>query len=123
MPSPFPGMNPYLEQDDVWHVFHEQFCNHCFEALVPQVRPSYIVKIDQHMYIREPAAEERQLVGRGDVTVASARRPRRPVPRSRRDLQPPGRVPVIDIERESFIEIRDRQSRQLVTVIVPKRSE
>ena len=21
MPSPFPGMNPYLEQDDVWHDF------------------------------------------------------------------------------------------------------
>ena len=23
MPSPFPGMNPYLEQDDVWHDFHK----------------------------------------------------------------------------------------------------
>ncbi len=22
MPSPFPGMNPYLEQDDAWHDFH-----------------------------------------------------------------------------------------------------
>ncbi|MGO9464835.1 MAG: DUF4058 family protein [Isosphaeraceae bacterium] len=21
MPSPFPGMNPYLEQDDAWHDF------------------------------------------------------------------------------------------------------
>ena len=24
MPSPFPGMNPFLEQDDVWHDFHEK---------------------------------------------------------------------------------------------------
>ena len=111
MPSPFPGMNPYLEQDDVWHVFHEQFCNHCFEALVPQVRPSYIVKIDQHVYIREPAAEERQLVGRGDVTVASARRPQAAASHGATAAPAYGRVPVIDIERESFIEIRDRQSR------------
>ena len=22
MPSPFPGMNPYLEQEDVWEDFH-----------------------------------------------------------------------------------------------------
>lgn len=25
MPSPFPGMNPYLEQEDVWHDFHKRF--------------------------------------------------------------------------------------------------
>ena len=25
MPSPFPGMNPYLEQEDAWHDFHESF--------------------------------------------------------------------------------------------------
>jgi hypothetical protein len=25
MPSPFPGMNPYLEQYDAWHDFHERF--------------------------------------------------------------------------------------------------
>jgi hypothetical protein len=23
MPSPFPGMNPYLEQADVWDDFHQ----------------------------------------------------------------------------------------------------
>ena len=25
MPSPFPGMNPYLEQEDAWRDFHEAF--------------------------------------------------------------------------------------------------
>jgi hypothetical protein len=25
MPSPFPGMNPYLERDIAWHDFHERF--------------------------------------------------------------------------------------------------
>ena len=25
MPSPFPGMNSYLEQEDVWRDFHKRF--------------------------------------------------------------------------------------------------
>ena len=25
MPSPFPGMDPYLEQEILWHDFHEKF--------------------------------------------------------------------------------------------------
>jgi hypothetical protein len=65
-------MNPYLEQDDVWHSFHQQFCSVCQELLVPQVRPGYIVKLEEHVYIHE---------------------------------------------RESFIEIRDRKTRELITVI------
>jgi hypothetical protein len=44
MPSPFPGMNPYLEQDDAWHDFHEKFLPAIAERLVPQVRPNYMTK-------------------------------------------------------------------------------
>src|SRR4051812_4597284 len=101
MPSPFPGMDPYLEQEDVWHVFHEQFCNRCFEAIVPQVRPSYIVKLDQNVYIHEPAADERRLIGRGDVMVADARRVREAAGAPLTTVAPAyGRVPAVDVERE-----------------------
>jgi hypothetical protein len=41
MPSPFPGMNPYLEQDDVWHDFHERFLPAAAEAIGVQVQPDY----------------------------------------------------------------------------------
>lgn len=74
MPSPFPGMNPYLEQDDAWHDFHEKFLPAVAERLVPRVRPNSIVKLDEH----ESAG---------------------------------------GIERPVFVEIRDRQSRELITVI------
>jgi hypothetical protein len=50
MPSPFPGMNPFLEQDDAWHDFHEKIIPMIAERLVVQVRPDYIVKIDEHIY-------------------------------------------------------------------------
>src|SRR5438552_303967 len=70
MSSPFPGMNPYLEQERVWHDFHERFIPAAAEALTLQVDPNYIVKIDEHVYIHELAEETRAFLGRGDVTGA-----------------------------------------------------
>ena len=49
MPSPFPGMNPYLEQEDVWHDFHERFLPAAAEFLMPRVRPKYIVRLDDEI--------------------------------------------------------------------------
>jgi hypothetical protein len=119
MPSPFPGMNPYLEQEDVWHDFHERFLPHVAEWLVPQVRPAYIVKLDEHIYIHELPAEERRFLGRADDSVTDSGAP--PMSRPTADvLQAPayGRVPPgIDVERHAFIEIHDRRSRELVTVV------
>jgi hypothetical protein len=46
MPSPFPGMNPYLEEPTVWHSLHEQFPAFCQEILTVQIRPKYFVKLD-----------------------------------------------------------------------------
>ncbi|MBV8676985.1 MAG: DUF4058 family protein, partial [Planctomycetaceae bacterium] len=62
MPSPLPGMNPYLEQDDAWHNFHEKFLPAIAERLVPQVRPNYIVKLDEHIYVHELPHEPRRLL-------------------------------------------------------------
>jgi hypothetical protein len=120
MPSPFPGMNPYLEQDDVWHDFHERFLPHLAEVIGAQLASHYIVKIDEHVYIHEPPAEKRSLLGRGDVFVA-ARRPA--VGAGTATATAPMTAPVqvvlpgIDIESISFLEIRDRRDRRLVTVL------
>jgi hypothetical protein len=56
---PFPGMNPYLEQKSVWHDFHERFCPTAAEFLTVQVRPDFIVKIDEHLYIHELSDDAR----------------------------------------------------------------
>jgi hypothetical protein len=53
MPSPFPGMNPYLEQEEAWHDFHERFMPVAAEALEAQVGPNSIVKIDEQVYVHE----------------------------------------------------------------------
>jgi len=114
-------MDPYLEHPTVWHDFHERFCPALAEILTSSVRPHYIVKIDEHVYIHELDETERALLGRGDVTVGRGTRWREQQPDNAavQTLPAPSRVglPAVDTERISFVEIRDRESMRLVTVI------
>lgn len=118
MPSPFPGMNPYLEQDDAWHDFHERFIPLIAERLGAQLVPDYIVKIDEHIYVHELTAEDRRLLGRADVALTpSAFTDTAADAVGVMDAPTRVRLPAVDVERLAFIEIRDRHSRELVTVI------
>src|SRR5205085_12636690 len=56
MPSPFPGMNPYLEQEEVWQDFHQSFIPLVRAVLAEQVRPAYVVKVEEHLFIHELSA-------------------------------------------------------------------
>lgn len=120
MPSPFPGMNPYLEQDHLWPQFHQQLCTRCMEVLVPQVRPSYYVKLEEHVYIHEFTDEERVLVGRPDVVVAERKTgPVKPTS-SAATLEAPLEVmvpPNTYTDRIPYLEIRARDDHALVAVI------
>lgn len=120
MPSPFPGMNPYLEQEDVWHDFHERFIPRLAEALTPQVQPRYIVKLDQHAYIHELPAEDRRLIGRPDVYLAASGAAAQQSVAAGEVLEGPVQalLPVaVDTERQGYVQVRDRHSRELVTVL------
>ncbi len=117
MPSPFPGMNPYLEQADVWTDFHQSFIVSIRDALRAQVDPRYIVKIEEQLYVHEPPAEARRLIGRADLClspgIAGAPGAKATV------LKAPACVELldVDVEKLSRVEIRDRASRQLITAV------
>lgn len=118
MPSPFPGMNPYLEQEGTWHKFHGQFCTHCMELLVPQVRPNYIVELDENVYVHELPAEERHLLGRSDLSIVAKTADRGMGTAA--TLEAPSHVRLltaVDIERLSSVVIRDREGGNVVTVV------
>jgi hypothetical protein len=118
MPSPFPGMNPYFEQTALWQDFHSEFLLALRHRLAPQITPSYIVQVQEHIYIHDLPPAPRHLVGHADVSVARQERPS--VGQAAIGvLEAPAEVqlPVQDIERIPFLEIRDRQGRELVTVI------
>lgn len=118
MPSPFPGMNPYLERASAWESFHPNFISTAQFQLARQLRPGYVVRIEHRVYIHEPPHDQR-FVGRGDVGIV------RP-PDEGRDwaagaiLEAPAYVQVLDtveVERIGHLTIRDRDSNELVTLI------
>jgi hypothetical protein len=88
------------------------------KALVPQVRPKSIVKVGENVYVHELAGGAPRYLGRPGVFAAesgreAAARPDAGVLAAPFEVQ----LPAIDSERSSFVEIRDRMSRQLVTAI------
>lgn len=118
MPSPFPGMNPYLEQDDVWHDFHERIIPSIAELLEAEVGPNYIVKIDEQVYVHELPQGERSLLGRSDVFLAqSGANGERKSATTLVEAPATVRIPSFDKESLSFVEIRNRSSREIVTAI------
>jgi hypothetical protein len=118
MPSPFPGMNPYLEQEDIWSDFHNRFIPAAADAIGPQVQPAYIVKIDQNVFVQEPE-EEPQVLGRPDVFVTEDVG-ERSTAAGGVALAKPSRariVPARLAEKDVFIEIRDAKDRKLIAAV------
>ena len=117
MPSPFPGMNPYLEQQSVFHDFHQTCMPIIRELLNAQLVPDFFAGLEVDLYIHELPAEQRRLVGRADV--AATARPSEPRASSAtREAPFRGVLPLAIDELElTFVEIKDLASRQVVTVV------
>jgi hypothetical protein len=118
MPSPFPGMNPYLEQDYDWHDFHTEFNVTLRAALAAALGRKYFVKVEMRLIVHEFSAKERRFLGIADVRL-SARRDRDSAPKGTTVLDAPLQLqlPAVEITKQRFLEIRDARSRRLVTVI------
>ena len=41
MPNPFPGMDPFLEDEKLWPVFHHQFAACLYQILLPGLVDRY----------------------------------------------------------------------------------
>ncbi|HUG90468.1 MAG TPA: DUF4058 family protein [Planctomycetaceae bacterium] len=53
MPSPFPGMDPYLERSAIWPDFHDRLITHIGEQLQPLLRPKYVSLTRDRLYVIE----------------------------------------------------------------------
>jgi hypothetical protein len=119
MPSPFPGMNPYLEQNDTWDDFRPSFLMHARDSLTGKVGPNYLVKIEVRLLLHELSAQERRFIGRGDIGVAVLPARAAAAPSGGGTAAAPVRLqlPAVEVERHTSVEIRDRRNRRVVTVI------
>jgi hypothetical protein len=114
-------MNPYLERHDMWADFHDRLLVELSNTLIRQVRPHYVVKIEEYVYLHQLDDEEadRERVGRPDLGVMAHRPP--PLANGAAallDAPAVGAVPP-DVEsvRIPYLEVRDRADRTLVTAI------
>src|SRR5438445_12641401 len=70
MPSPFPGMDPFIEGQK-WSDFHHGVIEEIRAALIPQVRPRYVVEVEERIYVDYGADEQAELI-RPDTMVLEA---------------------------------------------------
>ncbi len=104
MPSPFPGMDPFIE-GQLWQDFHNRFINDLADLLTPEVRPRYVVEIQQYVCLARDDEWPDRFV-EPDLSLAE----------SRSDAEGTTGVPAPDMQQK-FLSIRDRRSRNVVTVI------
>lgn len=118
MPSPFPGMDPYLESPSIWPELHHKLIDGLQDELQPLLRPRYRAYIGERLIIEEPPPR----LYYPDVSI---HRPSVPPEGGRPSEQTSTLVadePVLvryQVEplRQGFIEIRTRRGGQVVTVI------
>jgi hypothetical protein len=120
MPSPFPGMGPYLEGLS-WMNFHGLLCGEIIRQLGPKVRPRYLARLtEQHFTEISLEPDEREPLSYPDVSVTeSAPGARRGGAGAVATVEAPVRVPTVMPESilHFAVEIRDRKGRRLVTAI------
>lgn len=114
MPSPFPGMDPYLEAPAVWPGVHDKLIVYIAEVLQPLLLPRYYVDVGERIYLEDPrevvypdaSIRERARVddaSGGGVATLTADEPA---------------IPLLDErQRETFLEIRAAGSQDVVTII------
>src|SRR5207302_243507 len=122
MPSPFPGMDPYLENPALWPDVHHELISVAREMLNVQLRPKYYVRVEERVYISDESDPGRAVLI-PDLRVAEALLSKGATP-------PPSGTATLDADEsvelttllddeihEARLEIIDHASRAVVTVI------
>ena len=118
MTSPFPGMDPFLE-DQVWLEFHDMLLPTIHNFLVPLLRPRYIVRMEERVYLQYES-QSRPTLSRPDVTVLretgrpGSLKAGAPNVATQPVLIP---LPLPEEVRETYLEVRLWETHQVVTVI------
>jgi len=132
MPSPFPGMDPYLEDPGSWPDLHHRLISHIGAQLGRTVRPKYVVRVEDRVYITGDDASKAIVpdVHLRRAGASGQRRPRRPVETTpaARGPDPGGGTAAVAVAattaglgelegREARLQVLDRRDRRVVTVI------
>jgi len=121
MPSPFPGMDPYLESPVIWPDVHHELISEIRAALTPALRPRYVARVELRVYISDDDDPGRlALVPDLRVETNPKRKgAKKPKPGQTLAVAEPLIVPTLMNEEieEAFLKIIRVETAALVTVI------
>jgi Protein of unknown function (DUF4058) len=122
MPSPFPGMDPYLENPELWSEVHSRLIVAIADAIGFPLRPKYQVAIEKRTYLS--GIEDSVLVGIPDTTVFTQRSVSHPASNqpsatAMLPMRQPKKVtvPLAEEVNERYLEIREGSTGEVITVL------
>lgn len=118
MPSPFPGVDPFVEDQRYWPDFHHKFLNYWAEAIGDALPDDYEARLDERVNLIDLEVDEARSI-RPDIAVVYRTPHDRGVGRGGTlELEPETiATMILDEERQAFINILHRPDRDLVTVL------
>ena len=123
MRSPFPGMDPYLEDPIFWSEFHSRLIMTISTSLLPQLLPHYYIGIETRTYV--DGTDEGLLIGIPDAVILASKSFTKPTP-SRAATATATRVKPQQVQiplprpieiRERYLEVREAETNAVITVI------
>jgi len=119
MPSPFPGMNPYLENPEFWPEVHHRLIVAIADDIEQNLSQQYRVAIEKRTYMS--GGEDSVDIAIPDVSVVAARTTTQ-TQSAVMTLPPPTEfvtvtLPIYEECREGYLEIREVTTGRVVTVI------
>lgn len=116
MPTPFPGMDPYLERPDLWPDVHNSLIASLRDAMVPGLRPKYYVSIEERTYLSD--AGDLTFGCRPDVSVVhEPQAVYKPASAAADAETVTVELPMPDEIRETYLEVRAVDSDRVITVL------
>lgn len=120
MPSPFPGMDPFLEDPMYWPDVHASLISAIRDELVTEMSPDFFVRIEERVYITHPTDDPGYAALIPDVVVVAGR----PQPAQPSATAGVMIAPFVEVERimepeihDRYLSVYDRRSHQVITVI------
>ena len=112
----FPGMDPYLENPQVWPDVHARFIVYLSEHLSPLLRPRYVIAVESRVFVEGPDTNQ-PIIPDAWVRPTHPERSHSTVAMLEADPAVEVQVAPLEIE-ETYVTIRDRQSGQRIVTVL-----
>ena len=122
MPSPFPGMDPYLESPHLWPDVHHELISQIRTTLAPCLRPHYVARVELRSYFMDADDPGLELII-PDVRIEESGAHVAKKPKATNGtaiaVAEPEAVPFLfdDEIKEARLEVRHLDSKALVAII------